>query len=154
MFSAYYGRPNATNLAKQGTWLNTGDIGFVLGGRLFVCGRSQDVLVVRGQIFHSQDLETALQNIPGLGSKRVAATGWLDEEAECERMVVFAEPHVAVGPARDELRVEIASTLNWIVGRVPDEIVWSEQATFQRTTSGRLLRERMRRAYLVGQYDE
>ena len=39
-------------------WLRTGDLGFVDDdGDLFVCGRSKDLLIVRGKNHYPQDLE-------------------------------------------------------------------------------------------------
>ena len=45
------------SVAPQG-WLRTGDLGFVdADGDLFVCGRSKDLLIVRGKNHYPQDLE-------------------------------------------------------------------------------------------------
>jgi len=45
------------SVAPQG-WLRTGDLGFVdADGDLFVCGRSKDLLIIRGKNHYPQDLE-------------------------------------------------------------------------------------------------
>jgi len=44
-------------VAPEG-WLRTGDLGFIDGdGDLFVCGRSKDLLIIRGKNHYPQDLE-------------------------------------------------------------------------------------------------
>ncbi|HEY6100843.1 MAG TPA: AMP-binding protein, partial [Anaeromyxobacter sp.] len=44
----YLGDPHATARAMRDGWLDTGDLGFVSAGELFVHGRAKDVVVVRG----------------------------------------------------------------------------------------------------------
>ena len=152
VFARYYGRPSATALAKRDGWLNTGDLGFVLDGRLFVSGRVKDVLFVNGQNFFANDLEAALHSIDGLGSNRVAVVGWTDEKTERERVVVFAHPAPREGTTRDEVRLDIALTINRILGRPADDILWVKPRDFLRTTSGKLQRNKMREAYRAGQF--
>jgi len=41
----------------EGPFLNTGDIGFLHGGELYVCGRSKDLIIVRGKNIYPQDVE-------------------------------------------------------------------------------------------------
>ncbi|HET9599288.1 MAG TPA: AMP-binding protein, partial [Anaeromyxobacteraceae bacterium] len=48
MMAGYLGQPEATARAVQGGWLDTGDLGCVDGGELFVHGRAKDVVIVRG----------------------------------------------------------------------------------------------------------
>jgi hypothetical protein len=38
-------------------WLNTGDLGYLLDGRIFVTGREKDMIIVGGRNFWPQDLE-------------------------------------------------------------------------------------------------
>ncbi|KAJ1630003.1 hypothetical protein T492DRAFT_593305 [Pavlovales sp. CCMP2436] len=42
-------------------YLRTGDLGFVQGGELFICGRQKDLLIVRGRNHYPQDLERAAE---------------------------------------------------------------------------------------------
>ena len=47
-------------------WLDTGDLGFSVGQRLFVTGRSKDVLIRHGSKIHPHDLEYSAQKVQGL----------------------------------------------------------------------------------------
>ncbi|HEX2671405.1 MAG TPA: condensation domain-containing protein, partial [Polyangiaceae bacterium] len=54
--------------------LRTGDLGFVLEGRVFVSGRLKDLIIVRGQNLYPQDIERALLgSVPSLRRGRIAA---------------------------------------------------------------------------------
>jgi nonribosomal peptide synthetase protein BlmVI len=55
-------------------FLRTGDLGFLLGGELYLTGRLKDVIVVRGENHYPQDLEWAAQiACPRLRPAAVAA---------------------------------------------------------------------------------
>ncbi|WP_404337317.1 AMP-binding protein [Sphingomonas sp. MMS12-HWE2-04] len=43
------------------TWLRTGDLGFLKGGRLFVLGRMDDLIIVRGVNHHAEDIELSVE---------------------------------------------------------------------------------------------
>ncbi len=62
----YWRNPEATNAAfvvhplAGGRWLRTGDLGFLVEGRLHVCGRAKDLIVIHGQNLYPQDIEAAV----------------------------------------------------------------------------------------------
>ncbi len=45
-------------------WLHTGDLGYLAGGRLFVCGRLKDIIIVRGRNYYPSDIEWAVSELP------------------------------------------------------------------------------------------
>lgn len=64
----YWRRPEASAQSfgarlegAPGTWLRTGDLGFVDDGELFVMGRLKDLIIVRGRNLYPQDLERSAE---------------------------------------------------------------------------------------------
>jgi acyl-CoA synthetase (AMP-forming)/AMP-acid ligase II/acyl carrier protein len=64
----YWRRPDltaeifgATTKDGQGPFLRTGDLVLLLGGRLFVVGRSKELIIIRGQNVYPQDVEHVVQ---------------------------------------------------------------------------------------------
>lgn len=45
------------------TYLNTQDLGFIRDGRLFVCGRSKDLIIVKGRNIAPQEIEWLVETI-------------------------------------------------------------------------------------------
>ncbi|MFT5319481.1 MAG: fatty-acyl-CoA synthase, partial [Chlamydiales bacterium] len=55
-----------------GPWgYKTGDLGFLADGELFVTGRKKDLIIIGGKNIYPQDIETLLNNIPGIIAGRV-----------------------------------------------------------------------------------
>ncbi len=75
----------------------TGDLGYVRDGRVFVCGRASDVIIVGGINVFPQDVEELVGAVPGVKAGRVVAFGVDDARQGTQRLVVLCEP------ARDAL---------------------------------------------------
>ena len=98
--SGYWNRPKATqetfhaclNDTGEGPFLRTGDLGFFLGGELFVTGRIKDILIIRGQNHYPQDIERTVQKShPALRQDcGVAFSLTINTE---ERLVIVQEIH-------------------------------------------------------------
>ena len=55
---------HATMAGDEGQWLRTGDLGFVLDNELYVCGRIKDMIIIRGQNYYPQDVESLFEEDP------------------------------------------------------------------------------------------
>lgn len=96
----YWNNPKATREAfdihlhpedgGQGPYLRTGDLGFFRGGELFVCGRSKELIIIRGRNYYPQDIERAVDGVhPALRTGCLAAFGLVDGNEE--RVGLIAE---------------------------------------------------------------
>ncbi len=56
-------------------WLHTGDLGYLAGGGLFVCGRLKDIIIVRGRNYYPSDIEWAVSELPKVRRGSVIAFG-------------------------------------------------------------------------------
>ncbi|HVE82855.1 MAG TPA: AMP-binding protein, partial [Myxococcales bacterium] len=73
VMSAYFGRtPGDSGITGDG-WLRTGDLGYLSQGRLFVTGRTKEMIVVRGVKLYPQDVEAAVRGLPGVYKRRAIA---------------------------------------------------------------------------------
>jgi O-succinylbenzoic acid--CoA ligase len=72
---AGYANPDRRpGLGLDGNWFTTGDLGRLdAGGRLWVVGRADDIVVTGGENVHPRQVEEVLQVCPGIGE--VAVTG-------------------------------------------------------------------------------
>jgi acyl-CoA synthetase (AMP-forming)/AMP-acid ligase II len=94
----YWGRPEATeklfraklNGAPEEDFLRTQDWGFMDGGALFIAGRLQDLIIIRGQNYHPEDIEWTIRQAGIPVSVGAVAAFSMDEEG-AERVVVLIE---------------------------------------------------------------
>jgi fatty-acyl-CoA synthase len=133
----YYRREALTAQTIRGGWLHTGDLGYVANGELFVCGRMKDVIIVHGRKYHPQDLEWAVDGLPGVRRGHVVAFG-LSEAGHADRIVIVLEARGST-PAEtlaDSIRRRISDRF----GLVVDHVALVPPGTIGRTTSGKVQR--------------
>jgi fatty-acyl-CoA synthase len=147
----------------EAPWLHTGDLGYTAAGRLFVCGRVKDVIIVRGRNYYPSDIEwavtAALGEAPGARKGNVVAFGvYVDARGRAsnegagaaagdEQIVVCCEGHSAeVERIRDATTAVLASRF----GLTVHEVVVTPLASLPRTSSGKPRRRETRQRYLDG----
>jgi 8-amino-7-oxononanoate synthase len=132
-----------------GPFLRTGDLGFMRAGQLYVTGRQDDLIIVRGMNRHPQDIEaTARGSHPLLDSGFGAAFGACDQERQ--RLVLVQEvarkEGVDLAPVLDAIRAAVLAEH----GLALDAVVLVRSGTISRTTSGKIQRHACRAAFLSG----
>jgi fatty-acyl-CoA synthase len=143
----YYKQEALTAQTIRGGWLHTGDLGYLSGGELFVCGRAKDIIIVNGRKFHPQDLEWAIDGMGGVRRGRVVAFG-ATESGQADRVVIVVEPSGTV-PA-DVLTGQIRREIGDLFGLYVDEVAIVRSGTVGRTTSGKVQRAATKARYEEG----
>ena len=97
----------------EGSFLRTGDLGFIKNGELFITGRIKDLIIIRGLNHYPQDIEFTVERAhPALRPGSAAAFS-VDAEGE-ERLVVVQELELRQQPdfrqVIDSVRRAIASS--------------------------------------------
>ena len=146
--SGYLGQPEATAAALPEGWLDTGDLGFVEGGELWVHGRAKDVVIVRGANHAPDELEAPLEGVAGLRPGCAVAVGF-EPGGEGEELLLLAE---RAGPARPaaELVEDARRAVLERTGVRAHTVALLEPGTLPRTSSGKLRRREALRRYLAG----
>ena len=77
--------------SQNGSYLRTGDLGFMSDGHLFITGRVKDVIIIRGRNHYPQDIErTVQQSHPALQASAGAAFS-IESGAGSENLVIIQE---------------------------------------------------------------
>jgi fatty-acyl-CoA synthase len=124
----------------------TGDLGFVLGGELFVTGRLKDLIIIRGRNYYPQDIEALVGEVAGVVPGRVVAFGIPDAVTGTEQLIILLEIEEDQTPGKIVLAVRrsIAQSLDCTAGDVrvvpPRALV--------KSTAGKISRAENRRRYL------
>jgi len=148
--AGYFENPIATAKLFDGDWLNTGDLGYLADGELFVTGREKDIIIRGGHNIHPQELEEAVGRIAGVRTGNVAVFPATDARAGTERLVVLAETRAAEAEARVRIRAEIERLASELTSLPADDVVLAPPGTVLKTSSGKLRRAACRAAYEQG----
>jgi 1-acyl-sn-glycerol-3-phosphate acyltransferase len=148
--SGYYRNPAATRSLFHGHWLDTGDLGYVAGGELYVTGRVKDIIIRAGRNLHPDELEEAVGNLPGVRKGCVAAFASPDPDTGTERLVVLTETRKISEAARGELRSQIVGIATDLLGTAPDDVILAPPHTVPKTFSGKIRRAASREVYQRG----
>jgi fatty-acyl-CoA synthase len=130
-------------------WLDTGDMGYMSGGYIFIVGRAKDMIIINGRNHWPQDIEWAVEQLPGFKSGDIAAFAITGPSGE-ETPAVLVHCRVSDNEERGKLRDEIRERVRAITGITPVvELV--PPRTLPRTSSGKLSRTKARNLYLSGE---
>jgi len=143
----YYKNAALTAETLRGGWLHTGDLGYLVDGDLFVCGRVKDLVIVNGRKYHPQDLEWAVDALPGVRRGRVVAFA-TTEPGAADRVVIVAEPSGTV--SGDVLIESIRRRVEDALRLYVDDIRLVPSGTVGRTRSGKVQRAATKQRYQLG----
>jgi fatty-acyl-CoA synthase len=130
-------------------WLDTGDMGYISAGYIFIVGRAKDMIIINGRNHWPQDIEWAVEQLPGFKSGDIAAFAITGPTGE-ETPAVLVHCRVSDAGERSRLRDDIRERVRAITGITPVvELV--PPRTLPRTSSGKLSRTKARNLYLSGE---
>jgi fatty-acyl-CoA synthase len=145
--SGYLNNADATreSLSADG-WLDTGDLGYVHEGNLFVTGRRLDVIIVNGRNIRAQDLEELAEFQPEVRSGNASAFAVLDAKG-FPSVVIVVESRLSDATARQSLAARLQRLTYEAFGiRCVVDVVLPR--TLPRTSSGKLSRAAARQGFL------
>jgi acyl-CoA synthetase (AMP-forming)/AMP-acid ligase II len=142
IMTGYLGNDAATERELVDGWLDTGDVGFLDEGELFLTGRDRDKVVLRGGNYAPEFFEEALDGVAGIRAGGVVATSVATDRGE--ELVILAE---SKSPPPDAMK-SIAAVLSERTGFVPHQVVMLDLGALPRTSSGKLRREEAARRFL------
>jgi len=147
---SYFRDPESTlAVLSDDGWLDTGDMGYLSSGYIFIVGRAKDMIIINGRNHWPQDIEWAVEQLPGFKSGDIAAFAITGPSGE-ETPAVLVHCRVSDPKERGRLRDDIRERVRAITGITPVvELV--PPRTLPRTSSGKLSRTKARNLYLSGE---
>lgn len=149
LMHSYFRDPEATAECMVDGWLDTGDMGYVTEGYLFIVGRAKDMIIINGKNHWPQDIEWAVEQLPGFNHGDIAAFSIEMDNGE-ETPAVLVHCRVSDPVKRVELRdmirdkVRSITGMNCVIELIPPK-------SLPRTSSGKLSRAKAKKLYLSGE---
>ena len=148
VMTEYFGRREETaRVLSSDGWLDTGDLGYLIGQSLVVAGRSKDLILINGRNVWPEDLELAIEHHIG-AVRRGDVVAFSVDEQEAERVVILVQCRTSDPGLREALRSAVASVILATAGLNCSVVLVSHNA-LPRTSSGKMSRMRARDLYLA-----
>lgn len=149
IMDSYFRDPEATAACLVDGWLDTGDMGYLSDDYVYIVGRAKDMIIINGKNHWPQDIEWAVEQLPGFKSGDIAAFAITTEGGE-ETPAVLVQCRTSDDKERGILRDKIKEKVRSITGmQCVVELV--PPRTLPRTSSGKLSRAKARNLYLSGE---
>lgn len=147
----YFDNPAATAAALRDGWLDSGDLGFAHEGELHLCGRSKDLVILRGKNHAPQEFEDSLDGLPGVRPGCAVAVAIAPAGEDGEALALLVERAPGRGAAGAVLEEAIRDRVLERTGVRAHEVRLLAPGTLPRTSSGKLRRAEALRLLLAGE---
>jgi fatty-acyl-CoA synthase len=145
--TGYFNSPEDTkNTLQPDNWLDTGDLGFLFEGNLYITGRRTDVIIVNGRNIRAHDVEELAEQQPEIRAREASAFSITDAN-DIMTIVLVVECRLTSVTDRQSLisrlqrLVYMAFGVNCLVELVSPH-------TLPRTSSGKLSRFAARKGFI------
>ena len=144
--AGYFRDAAATAACLSDGWLDTGDMAYLADGYVYIVGRAKDMIIINGKNHWPQDIEWAIEQLPGFKAGDIAAfaiTTPGGEEAPAVLVQCRTSDPAERAALRDAIRTKVRAItgMSCVVELVPPR-------TLPRTSSGKLSRSKARSQYL------
>jgi thioester reductase-like protein len=130
-------------------FLRTGDMGFFHEGELFVCGRIKDMIILRGQNYYPQDIESVVERSSPLIRAHCVAAFQVHEETEPALAIVAEVKNANQLPDARKIAQAIRNFLNVEVALIS----FIAPRAIPRTSSGKIMRHKVKQMWSAGEFN-
>ena len=150
VMDGYFNDPAATAaVTTEDGWLDTGDLGYMIDGKLVVTGRRKDLVILNGLNIWPQDVEWAVEALEEVRGSDVACFSIIEPD-DNERMIVVLQCRMHDTAARESLRKKVVATVRKTCG-ADCRVVLVPPKTLKFTSSGKLSRSAVKADYISGE---
>lgn len=146
----YYHNLEATKAVYHEGWWDSGDMGYIAEGEVYITGRKKDIIIKAGRNLYPQEIEEVAAQVKGVRKGCVVAFGIFDPKWATEMFILVAETSEASQEAQKKIVVEITDKISVVLGLSPDQVVLVPPRTIPKTSSGKLQRAACKQAYSEG----
>jgi acyl-CoA synthetase (AMP-forming)/AMP-acid ligase II/aryl carrier-like protein len=130
-------------------WLRTGDLGMMIGGKLYITGRAKEIIFVNGQNYYPHDIEGIAIRAEGMELGKVVAAGVRAKGASTDDLILFVLHRMDMKEFLP-LASQVTRLVNEHTGLEVAHVVPVKR--IPKTTSGKIQRHLLEEDYVNGVY--
>jgi len=147
IMTGYFNSPEDTEKSlRPGNWLDTGDLGFLFEGNLYITGRRTDVIIINGRNIRAQDVEELAEQQPEVRAREASAFSITDDN-DITSIVLVIECRLTSTADRQSLTSRMQRLVYMAFG-VNSLVELVSPHTLPRTSSGKLSRFAARKGFI------
>ncbi len=146
----YFRNKEKTRALFDGDWRDTGDLGYIASGDLFITGRVKDIIIKAGRNIYPEEIEEAVGDLDGVRKGCVAVFACAEPAAGAEKLVVLAETYETDPDRKAEIARRVVEAASDLLETPPDDVVLAAPHTVPKTSSGKIRRAAARAFYEAG----
>lgn len=144
LFEGYLRQENSDVFIEG--FYQTGDVGFMHEGEVYILGRIKDLIIVNGRNFLAHEIEACVNGLPGIRQGRSVALGIYSDRLGSEELVIVTEADPARPPT---LENDIRKVIYDVFGLTVRDVQLVEDRWIVKSSSGKISREENRLKYLA-----
>ena len=149
----YYDDANASNAFRSDGWFQTGDMGFVAEGELYLTGRAKECIILNGANYYCGEIEEAVEAVAGVEPTYSAACAVRRPGDEVERLVIFFHTSVVEDGGLQDLLRSVRQRVVRQIGVRPDYLIPLDKTEIPKTAVGKLQRRQLAERFAAGSFD-
>ncbi len=147
LMSGYFQDAASQQRIQETGWMDTGDLGYLLQGNLYVTGRKKDLIIIRGRNIWPQDIEYVAEQEPEIHSGDAIAFVTPQDREEGARIILQIQCRFSSEARREQIVHALTAHIQSEFG-VAVEIELLPPHSLPRTSSGKPARAEARKRYL------
>lgn len=149
LMSGYFHDPVSQQQIKTTGWMDTGDLGYLLDGSLYVTGRIKDLIIIRGRNIWPQDIEYVAEMEPEIRSgDAIAFVANQEHHDDASKIILQVQCRISSDERREQLVHSLTSRIQSEFG-VAVDIELLPPHSIPRTSSGKPARAEAKKRYLT-----
>ncbi|SUP03195.1 Polyketide synthase PksJ [Legionella maceachernii] len=151
----YYANSAANQEAfQEDGWFDSGDLGFIYQGCLYLTGRQKETIIINGTNFYCYEIEDLVNTLPGVKPTFTAACGVPDRDSGSETLALFFVPESSDPDEQLQTIIQIRQSVSKHLAVFARHIIPLTLDDFKKTTSGKIQRQEMKNNFLKGGYPQ
>ncbi len=147
----YFDDPEANKAFRSDGWFDTGDLGFLADGELYLTGRAKDSIIVNGANYYCAELEAIVETVEGVEPTFAVACATAGD-GDTERLAIFASTNAKTESDRIRIQRAIRRRLVEQSGLSPSIVLLVPKSSIPKTAIGKLQRRQLAERLAAGEF--